>query len=231
MLFLEDHKNNLLTYYPNGELRSESCIIPGQYRIGYDLAVINLHMAVVSSGGNPPTKIHFLHMNTARLHQMINLQDLCYSLSYHKGLIICCTHDKGIKQYDTSQKQNNMRILPTAPKDVNETYVTSNEKSIFHSNWRNNSVVCHDFSGQVQWTYSDSLLKKPYGITLDSYSNIYVAGSESNNVVVISNDGKQAKQLIGPSDGILNPRAVCFQKTKNALLVANYDGVAFLFKV
>lgn len=80
-------------------------------------------------------------------------------------------------------------------------------------------------------TYPDLLLQKHYGITLDSYSNIYVLGSDSNNVAVISKDGKRAKQLIEPSNGILNPSAVFFHKTKNVLLVASYDGVAFPFDV
>ncbi|XP_063418453.1 uncharacterized protein LOC134701255 [Mytilus trossulus] len=231
MLFLQAHKNNLLTYCPNGELHSESCILKGQPGMGYDLAVVDSEMVAVSSGGNPPTKIHFIDMSNSKLHKTINCQDWCYGLSYHNGSFICCTHDNGIKLYDTSQKQNNIRILPSAPRDVDETYVTSNEKSIFHSNWRTNSVVCYNYNGQVQWTYSDALLRKPYGITLDSYSNIYVVGSVSNNVVVISKDGQKAKQLIGASDGIFNPRAVYFHKTKNVLLVANYDGVAFLFDV
>lgn len=232
MIFLQDHRNKLLTYCPNGELHSESCITHGQYSIGYDLAVVDSQTFAVSSGGNPPTKIHFINMSNAKLHKAINLQDWCYGLSYHNGLFICCTHDNGINLYDTlSQRFSSMKNLPNEPKDVSHTYVTSNEKNIFHSNWRNNSVVCYDYNVQVQWTYTDSLLKKPYGITLDSYSNIYVAGSDSNNVVVISKDGKPAKQLIGTSDGILNPRAVYFHKTKNVLLVASYDGVAFLFDI
>ncbi|XP_071150335.1 uncharacterized protein [Mytilus edulis] len=232
MLFLQNHRNKLLTYCPNGELHSESSIIHGIYLIGYDLAVVDSQTVAVSSGGNPPSKIHFIDISNAKLHKTINIKDRCYGLSYHNGSFICCTHNNGIELYDTlSQRLNSVKNLPNAPNNVSDTYVTSNEKSIFHSNWQDNSVVCYDYNGQVQWKYTDSLLKKPYGITLDSYSNIYVAGSESNNVVVISKDGNDAKQLIGVSDGILNPRAVYFHKTKNVLLVANYDGVAFLFNV
>ncbi|XP_052079883.1 uncharacterized protein LOC127718031 [Mytilus californianus] len=230
--FLQLHKNNLLKYGPNGEFHSKSRINSGQYNVGYDLAMVDSNSVAVSCGGNNPKQLYIIDTNSTETRHVFDLCDWCYGLNYHNGSFICCTSANGIKLYDTLfHKLTNMRILPNAPNMVDGTYVTSNENSIFHSNCRNNSVVCYNFSGQVQWTYSDSLLTKPYGITLDSYSNIYVAGSESNNVVVISKDGKQAKQLIGSSDGILNPRAVFFHKTKNVLLVANYDGVAFLFDV
>ncbi|CAC5408337.1 unnamed protein product [Mytilus coruscus] len=160
MLFVQANKNKLLKYESNGQFHSESCIIPGQNHVGYDLAVVDSNLVGVSSGGHFPQKIHFIDINNAKVRKEIILQDWCYGLSYHNGIFICCTHNNGIKLYDTlSQKLNNMQILPNAPKHVNETYVTSNEKGIFHSNWRDNSVICYDYNGQVQWTYTDSLLK------------------------------------------------------------------------
>ncbi|CAC5407975.1 unnamed protein product [Mytilus coruscus] len=215
LLFLQLYQNKLLKYEPNGKFTSESGILPDQDYFGFDLAVVDSHIVAISCGGNPSTQICLINLKSAELHQILCLGDWCYGLSFHNGSVICCTHDKGIKIFDRScQNSTNIRLLPNVPNRVDETYVTSNEIGIFHSNWGDNSVVCYNFSGQVQWTYSDSLLRKPYGITLDSYSNIYVAGSASNNVVVISKDGKQAKQLIGPSDGILNPRAVFFHKNQ-----------------
>ncbi|XP_063411408.1 transcription intermediary factor 1-alpha-like [Mytilus trossulus] len=61
--------------------------------------------------------------------------------------------------------------------------------------------------------------------------NVRLVRSSSNNIVVISQDGKQAKELIGAGDGLLKPRAIHFDKTKNLLLVANYAKAAFLFDV
>ena len=75
------------------------------------------------------------------------------------------------------------------------------------------------------------LLKEPKGITVDSNSNIYVAGCNSHNVVVISPDGKRAKQLLGISDGIEHPCALCYDKDRNHLLVVNHKGSANLYEV
>lgn len=231
--FLELYKNNLLKYEPNGEFHSKSRINSGQYSVGYGLAIVDSNTIVASCGGYNPKQLYLIDTNSTETRKVFNIGDWCYGLSFQNGSFICCTSSNGIKLYDAlSQEFTKMRTWPNAPKLKEGTYVTSNENSIYHSNWPDNSVVCYDFSGQVQWRYCDSLLEKPYGITIDSSSNIYVAGSKSNNVVMISKDGKQTKELIGPSEGILNrSHAVYFQKNKNVLLVANFDGVAFLFDV
>ncbi|XP_063418455.1 uncharacterized protein LOC134701257 [Mytilus trossulus] len=230
MLFLQEHNNSMMKYAPNDELISESRINPATSGIRYDLAVIDSNTVAVSSGGNDPQQIYLIDMDSTKTSQDFQLGDCCCGLSYNNDSFICCTYHNGIKIYDRSN--SNVRILPNSPKSAGDTYVASNANSIFHTNWPDDSVVCYDFSGRVQWTYVDSkLLRKPYGITLDTHSNIYVAGSDSNNVVVISPDGKQAKELIGASDGLANPRALVFHKTKHLLLVANYNKAAFMYYV
>ncbi|XP_063418484.1 uncharacterized protein LOC134701284 [Mytilus trossulus] len=230
MLFLQAHNNSIMKYAPNGEFISESCINPATSGIGYDLAVIDSNTVAVSSGGHDPQQIYLIDMNSTKTSQVFQLGDWCCGLSYNNDSFICCTYHNGIQIYDRSN--SNVRILPNSPKWADNTYVASNANQIFHTNWCDDSVVCYDFSGQVQWKYVDStLLRKPYGITLDTYSNIYVAGSDSNNVVVISPDGKQAKELIGASDRLANPRALFFHKTKHLLLVANYKNGASVYDV
>ncbi|XP_063418458.1 tripartite motif-containing protein 2-like [Mytilus trossulus] len=231
MLFLVAHKNSLMKYSSNGEFQSELHINTAPSNIGYDLAVVDSNTIAVSTGGNSPNQIYLIDMNNAEIRQNVDLETFCYGLCYHNGSLICCTYDKGIQIFENQKNFTRMLVLPTATKSFGYTYITSNGNSIFHSNCRNNSVVCYDYNGQVKWTYCDSLLRKPYGITVDSYSNIYVAGFESNNIVVISSDGKQAKELIGASDGLSKPHAVFVHKTKNVILCANHDGVAFLFDV
>ncbi|CAG2186798.1 unnamed protein product [Mytilus edulis] len=224
--------NQLLKYCPNGEFHSEIRINPVMKRIGYDLAMVDSNTVAVSSSGNFPYKIYLIDTNRAETRQVFDINDFSYGLSYHNESFVCCTFQNGIIIFNRSyQTKPNIRILPNAPKRLVKHYVTSNENSIFHSNCNDHSVVCYDYNGQVQWKYSDSVLRKPFGITLDSYSNIFIAGSESNNIVVISKDGKQAKELIGASAGISNPHAIYFHKTQNVLLVTNFEGAVFLFGV
>ena len=122
-------------------------------------------------------------------------------------------------------------IIPGSHGEFSYTYITSDNNYIYHSIYNTNSVVCYDFNGVKKWCYSNDLLKNPRGITVDSNSNIYVTGSKSNNVVVISPDGKRAKQLLGISDGVKDPIAICYDKDRNHLLVVDYAGSANLYEV
>ncbi|XP_063418463.1 uncharacterized protein LOC134701267 [Mytilus trossulus] len=232
MLFQKLQQNTLLRFAPNGEFHSHSNIKGAGFQSGYDLAVVNSNTIAVSSGAYPPHKIYLIDINSAETRRLFNLDDYCYGLSYHNRSFMCSTDGKGIIVFDMSQQDlNHVQTKVNTPINGNHTYVASNKNGIFHSNCHDHSVICYDYSGQVKWKYSDSLLRKPYGITLDSNSNIYVAGSDSNNIVVISPDGKHAKELVGASDGILNPRAIFFHKTKHLLLVANYNQGAFVYDV
>lgn len=185
--------------------------------------MVDSHTAGVSSGRRYPSHIKFIDMGNEKFLRVFKNKRLVLWFKLSNGSVICCTAG-GIAVYATlSKKLDNLQIMPHGP-CTNDTYVISN-------NHLDHSVVCYDFNGQVQWTYCDLLLRKPYGITLDTDSNIYVAVFDSNNIVVISSDGKQAKELIRASDGLLNLREIYFDKTKNLLLVANCSKVAFLFDV
>ena len=68
------------------------------------------------------------------------------------------------------------------------------------------SICCFTLTGQKIWDFKDeSVLRKPRGIALDKNRNIYAAGTETNNVVVLSPDGKNCIQILTKSDGLNKP--------------------------
>ncbi|CAG2222245.1 CD91 [Mytilus edulis] len=69
------------------------------------------------------------------------------------------------------------------------------------------------------------------GIAVDGIGNIYVTNQDLNNVIIISLDGKQRKQLLSKSGGLDKPRAIQYDRKQNRLLVANTTGKAFLFDI
>ncbi|CAG2231471.1 unnamed protein product [Mytilus edulis] len=76
---------------------------------------------------------------------------------------------------------------------------------------------------KLQWTFhNESVLKTPYGIDVDNDGNVFVVGHRSNNVVVISSDGKRHREILTVSDGLDNPMSLHYSGTTNQLLVANY---------
>ena len=111
-------------------------------------------------------------------------------------------------------------------------YVATSGDKLYYTNYYTNTVTCCDTHGTTQWEFRDErVLQYPNGITVDNDGNVYVAGYNSNNVVVISPDGQRHRQLLSDKDGLVNPRLLDFDKSTNRLLVVNVSESAFLFDV
>ncbi|VDI41073.1 Hypothetical predicted protein [Mytilus galloprovincialis] len=80
------------------------------------------------------------------------------------------------------------------------------------------------------WEYKDQFIRFPRGISVDKDSNVYIASSGNNSIVVLLWDGKQARTLLGEDDGIMNPFGLAFDVKNENLLVANYREPA-LYKI
>ena len=86
--------------------------------------------------------------------------------------------------------------------------------------------------GDKLWEYKDeSVLNHPRGVAVDTNSNVYVTSYSSTKVVVLEPDGRQGIQLINNNDGLNSPTGLPFNKSKNSLLVTNYNGTAFLYNM
>lgn len=71
----------------------------------------------------------------------------------------------------------------------------------------------------------------PSGITVDNDGNVLVVGEKSSNMVIISNDGNQHREILTDEDGLRKPTAIFFDKQTSSLLVANANVIAFLYNV
>ena len=225
-LFTESNSTEVLKYDSNGQLISKLKV---KNTSVFDITAIDTSNVAVSGGGYGHT-IHLIDVDCLQLTRSIDTGDWTYGMTCHGGSLICCTTSNGIRSFNMSTRKS-IQIIPGPKEGFSNTYITSDNNYIYHSNYKTNSVVCYDFNGDQKWCYSNDLLKNPTGITVDSNSNIYVTGYMSNNVVVISPDGKRAKQLLGISDGINSPRGICYDIDRNHLLVANESGSSNLYEV
>ena len=64
-----------------------------------------------------------------------------------------------------------------------------------------------------------SLLRSPRGIVVDNDGFVFVTGKLSGKIVVISPDGNSAKEVYQ----ISSPRAICYDKNENKILVCHTD--------
>ncbi|XP_063418500.1 tripartite motif-containing protein 2-like [Mytilus trossulus] len=225
-ILLSDYNHGILKYDRNGVFESKIAI---ESSSAFSLAVVD-DTTVVISGGAHNKCLFLVDIKSGNIIKKVDVQNWCYGVSFQDESYIVNTHWKGIKIVGTSQEivANKKRFSNATGKD---SYVASCKTCIVHSDFHYDTITCFNFKGELLWTYKASTLRKPCGITFDSDSNIYVAGSASNNIVMISPDGMNAKQLLDSSHGILDPRAIYFDKKDNVLLVANHQESAFVYIV
>lgn len=96
--------------------------------------------------------------------------------------------------------------------------------SICYTDTERDKVVLLNSVPQVLWKYQDKLLGSPSKLTFDKQGNIYVVGGSTYNVVFISHDGKQSRQVLSKEDGIMNTMSIDFDVHRNRLLVVSLLG-------
>ena len=103
-------------------------------------------------------------------------------------------------------------------------YITGNSSGemIFVSDWVTHTVTCMTVTGHVVYTYKDESMRKPRGLLCDSENNILVCGEWSNNVQVLTADGKRHCTLLTERDGLKYPEFIAYRDSDNTLLVGCY---------
>ena len=104
----------------------------------------------------------------------------------------------------------------TAPYHIT---VSSSGEKIFVSDHKTDTVTCMSVDGRVIYDYIDASLRGPAGLLCDSEDNILVCGWHSNNVQVLTADGKRRCTLLTARDGLKEPWSIVYRDNDNTLLV------------
>lgn len=82
------------------------------------------------------------------------------------------------------------------------------------------------------WKFENENYENFIRVTTDSAGNVYVTNENTNNVVVVLDNGERHTEVLTEVDGMNIPRGIHFDETENILLVCNTTGgMAFLFDV
>ena len=81
------------------------------------------------------------------------------------------------------------------------------------------TLICLSVDGSIIYRYSDPELIFPNGVYVDAADNVTVCGRASDNVQLISPNGKKIRTLITGKDGIKDPYSVTYRATDSSLFV------------
>lgn len=193
----------------------------------YDVEYINQDNTLVVT--SPCSHLTIIDVKDKQSTKNILLDSVAHGIAGTSDGLIYSGREKGIQMINV-QDESVQKIVQDGMPDY--CYVATFDNNIYHTNNSKNTVICYDQKGNKQWVFMNkSVLKFPTGISVDNKGNVFVAGRYSNNVVVISADGKRHRVLLTSQDGLVNPWSLHYDRSTNQLLVANYHNKAFVYSL
>ena len=223
MIFVDNCNNRLIILNEVGTLDKEIHCSQGD---PFDVTCIDDTTVAVSTAND----IEITNIVSTNTERRIKTSKPCYGITHHNGVLLWCEYQRGIQMMKLSDdrvttlvKQSNLAYY---------SYVTTGGDSIYQTNCHTSTVTCYTMKGEQLWVYKDvSVVKDPWGITVDNNYNVYLTSRASHKVGVLEPDGRQGRQLISLDDGLDGPTGICYHQSKNSLLVTSLDGPAFLYEM
>nr|XP_019930368.2 E3 ubiquitin-protein ligase TRIM71 [Crassostrea gigas] len=148
----------------------------------------------------------------------------CYSIATSGNTTVIGTSNS-VEIFDEGFDVKKRRTLSTG---LGSMYgvVIDNENNLICSSFHKHVVKKLNLRGNVLFTYNHEKLKNPYGVNTDSEGNIFINGFISNNIHILSRDGK----LLRIVEGVTNPTYIKFQNATNRFFVGNHKGSVTVFE-
>ncbi|XP_063397713.1 uncharacterized protein LOC134682046 [Mytilus trossulus] len=189
------------------------------------------YMAIVDSerlafSFEKSNEVGIFNVQTLQTEKRIVFKENCYGLEYD-GKNLYAAGTTTIQCVEMKNEPVHLSSIPMKTNPVN--FLSVHEDRLYYTNYKNHTVYCSNKNGDEIWSFKNEIMKFPIGVTTDQHGNTYVSCTYSNNVLVISADGKNYKELLNASDGLVNPRAIFYDIRNNRLLVCNIvNGQALL---
>ena len=203
-----------------------------------DVSVLDQTSVIVTLPANKQLQVVQVYPQPKPL-RVIQLDKRCWGVEVSKGeLYVTCYTYLGADD-DYTRAEGEIRVLGLDGKvkrrlGVNQDgsfmftapyYITVNSsgEKIFVSDFDTDTVTYMSVDGRVIYTYKDGSMRGPMGLLCDSEDNILVCGGSSNNVQVLTPDGKRHCTLLTARDGLKDPRSIAYRDSDNTLFVGCLD--------
>ena len=159
----------------------------------------------------------------------------CYGVTVAASMIYVSCHDG----QDCRDSRGDIRVLDIrgnemrrigVNKDGSVLYkwpyyvaVSEERKCIYVSGWKEDTITCQTFSGNIIYQYKNADLIKVCGLFVDSKGNVVVCSYDNNCLGVITENGKKFKKILISIDDIQKPMCTDFRRSDGILIVGCED--------
>lgn len=191
----------------------------------FDIEPIDSEKIAVSYG--MAKYIEIINIGNKKVESRMNLKGFCSGITLVNGKLLVLVNGHGIQEIDLMKRTITSLELPVKQSFV----ITSGGDRLYCADLKSNSLCCY-MSGILVWRLTSPLLQISQAISADACGNVFLAETDSNQIVAISCDGGNTRKLLDDKQGIILPSAVYYDKSTKHLLVCNREnGRAFLYSL
>ena len=219
---------------PNDKIKllNSSGVLTGNMKLSsapFDVSVLDPTSVIVTLPDNEQLQVVQVYPQL-KPGRVIQLDKRGYGVAVGNGeLYVICNNDHREGEIKALSLDGKVKRRLGVNKDGSFMFkfpcyitVSSSGKKIFVSDVNTGAVTCMSVDGRVIYTYEDDSMRKPLGLLCDAEDNILVCGGRSNNVQVLTTDGKRHCTLLTVS-WLNDSRSISYRDSDNTLLVSCND--------
>ncbi|CAC5400527.1 unnamed protein product [Mytilus coruscus] len=211
-IFDWDESKSLVIYNSDGEFVKNHTL---EDNVRY-MTMVDLERLAFSYERSKEVGIY--NMRTLKMEKRIPFKENCYGLSYDGRILYVV----GATTIFCVELADNLMCISSVPVNTdNVAFLSVHGDRLYYADYKKHTVYCSEKNGKEIWSFKNKIMNYPIGITSDHYGNAYVTCTKSHNVLVISADGNHYKELLDAFNGLVNPRAIIYDKSDSRLLVCN----------
>ena len=198
LVFTDQEGERLLVFSNNGNYENDIVRFSGEpfevsYR-GENIVAVTIY---------DKRQIVFVNVITNTITNTVYIGHKCYGTDFNMNRLAIRVIQQPTSSHIVYLDPKGKLIDHVNIHSMNSRNISFRDGTIKCTDWRTNTIYCYTLTGQEIWAFKDeNVLRGPLGIALDKNRNIYVACRGTNNVVVLSPDGKNCKQILTKRDGL-----------------------------
>lgn len=224
-IFVTDRFNNCLKKLDQSYSVKAKVKLPGSPNGLCEVVNTNIAVSVFDK-----RKVQFVSQDTLALCKSFSVGDRCRGICTQGNLLyVCCggnlsegEHLGHIEVYNIDGQI--MRYLFESLECPTRIYPSMQMNELIVANYDNVSIAKLLRIDTNRHTMSEVKFNKllhPEGMTRVREGMMFFAGYDSNNIVLVSEDGDLEEELLTKKDGIVAPVAVCFDEKRSKLIVSH----------
>ena len=197
----------------------------------WNVAAVGENEAIITFSNMENNDIQYINTHPdLKMGEKITLPDKCRGLQvFNDEIYTTCHKDSGHDEIWRLDRAGNImsKIVLSQRSFVCSNYLglclAGSSPRVYLTDWLNSWVTCFQLDGKMVYQYEDKKqLVRPNGIYVDSAGNSLVCGTDSQNVVVITADGRKHGELLTSKD-ITYLMCINYRPEDNTLIVGCWD--------